>query len=95
MTSFNAAILCIGKTSFPREDKPGSCSGVGRWIRSNEGALSCILVGDMAAVIQGSVSAECQAVGQIGIADEGRDCVDTGSVVGVGYTLQSGHYDAC
>ena len=98
MTSFNATItrICL-QISFPREDKPhsSSCSGIGGRIRSNNGALSCILVGNMGVVIQGSIRIECQAVGQIGIADEGRDRVDTGSVVGVGYSLQRGHCDAC
>ena len=87
MTGFNALQI-----SFPRKEKPG---GIGRRIRSNNGALSCILVGNVAAVIQGSVRVECQAICQVDIADEGRNRVDTGSAVGVGYTLQSGYYDAC
>ena len=56
MTGFNALQI-----SFPRKEKPG---GIGRRIRSNNGALSCILVGNVAAVIQGSVRVECQAVCQ-------------------------------
>jgi len=92
--------ICPGYTQipFPSKDKPRSSSRrsrIGCLVRYNEVALSCVHGGDLAAVIEGTVSVECQGVSQAGISDDGGDRVDAGSVVVVDYPLQSGHDDAC